>query len=88
MPSGGAALPTLNSSTTSGNYGGIVVLSEVTYLYGTSYASALTTVQWQQLYDYQSAFGVRMVRIDTFPGPQFGMYTYPCWIEFHQTICT
>lgn len=27
----------------------------------------------QQLYSYQAAFGVRMVRLDVYPGPAFGM---------------
>lgn len=72
VPQGGASLPSLNDSATQGNYGGIVVLSEVAYSYDDLWASALTTSQWQELYDYQTAFGVRMVRIDVYPGPNFG----------------
>lgn len=72
VPQGGTTLPSLNDSTTQGNYGGIVVLSEVAYSYDDLWASALTSSQWQQLYDYQSAFGVRMVRLDVYPGPNFG----------------
>lgn len=63
VPQAGITLPTLNSSATQGNYGGIVVLSEVSYSYNGSWESALTTAQWQQLYTYQTAFGVRMVRL-------------------------
>lgn len=72
VPQAGIALPTLNSSTTAGNYGGIVVLSEVAYSYSTGWASALTTAQWTQLFNYQTAFGVRMVRLDVFPTADFG----------------
>lgn len=59
---------------TEGNYGAIVVLSEVSYDYGGTigFASALTTAQWTSLYEYQIDFGVRMVRLDVFPGPAFG----------------
>src|SRR5690242_9517896 len=47
VPSGGAALPVLNSSSTSGNFGGIVVVSEVSYQYTAGFLSALTAAQWQ-----------------------------------------
>lgn len=72
VPEAGVALPTLNSSTTQGNYGGILVLSEVSYQYSSGFLSALTTAQWQQLYDYQTAFGVRMVRLDVYPTTDMG----------------
>jgi hypothetical protein len=67
------SLPLLNSSATHGNYGGIVTISEVGYNYDTSYYSALTRRQWNDLYAYQSAFGVRMVRLDVFPTSDFGV---------------
>lgn len=73
VPQEGTTLPVLNSSTV-GNYGGIIVLSELSYDYTTGWASALTTVQWQALYDYQTAFGVRMVRLDVYPGSAFGTF--------------
>ncbi|KAH7007078.1 hypothetical protein EDB80DRAFT_764175 [Ilyonectria destructans] len=72
VPIGGVDLPVLNSSLTAGNYGGIIVLDSVAYDYGTSWNSALTDVQWNTLYAYQTAFRVRMVRINDFPGPKFG----------------
>jgi hypothetical protein len=72
VPSTGITLPTLNSSATDANYGGIIILSELSYSYSTGWASALTATQWQQLYDYQTAFGVRMVRLDVYPTPDFG----------------
>lgn len=72
VPQSGVTLPVLNSSTGQGNYGGFVVLGEVSYNYDNSWRSALTTAQWQQLYDYQNTFGARMVRLDVYPGPDFG----------------
>lgn len=72
VPQSGAALPVLNSSATQGNYGGILVLSEVSYQYSTGFMSALNTSQWQTLYNYQTAFGVRMVRLDVYPTPDMG----------------
>ncbi|THY70582.1 hypothetical protein D6C94_08476 [Aureobasidium pullulans] len=74
VPQAGITLPTLNSSATQGNFGGFIILGEVSYDYGgNNWASALTADQFQQLYAYQSAFGARMVRIDVYPGPAFGV---------------
>jgi hypothetical protein len=67
------SLPLLNSSATHGNYGGIVTVSEVGYNYGDQYYSALTRRQWNDLYAYQTNFGVRMVRLDVFPTTDFGV---------------
>lgn len=75
VPQSGAAIPTLNSSATAGNFGSILVLSEVSYQYSTGFLSALTTSQWTSLYNYQLAFGVRMVRLDVFPTSDFGVTT-------------
>ncbi|KAN0102256.1 hypothetical protein V8E51_012766 [Hyaloscypha variabilis] len=74
VPQAGITLPVLNTSSTAGNYGGIVILSEVSYNYGASlgFQSALSAAQWASLYQYQSDFGVYMVRMDAFPGPAFG----------------
>lgn len=66
-------LPVLNASAKHGNYGGIVVISEVGYNYGDQYYSALTRRQWNSLWDYQILFGVRMVRLDVFPTSDFGV---------------
>lgn len=73
VPQAGITLPTLNSSATQGNFGGFIILGEVSYDYGSSWASALTADQFQTLYAYQEAFSVRMVRIDSYPGPDFGV---------------
>jgi hypothetical protein len=72
VPQAGVELPSLNTST-GGNFGGIVVAGEVSYDYGTEgWRSALTDDQWNQLYAYQLAYGVRMVQYDVYPGPKFG----------------
>ncbi|KAL4949817.1 hypothetical protein BDW69DRAFT_173556 [Aspergillus filifer] len=72
VPQAGVELPTLNT-TSGGNFGGIVVAGEVSYDYGTDeWRSALTDDQWNQLYAYQLAYGVRMVQYDVYPGPNFG----------------
>lgn len=76
VPQSGAPLPVLNSTATAGNYGGFIVLSEVSYQYSTGFLSALTTSQWNTLYNYQSAFGVRMVRLDVFPTADFGKFFF------------
>jgi hypothetical protein len=73
VPQAGITLPTLNGSATAGNYGGIVILSDVIYNYPTTgYASALTAAQWTSLFTYQTSFGVRMVRLDVYPATEFG----------------
>jgi hypothetical protein len=72
VPSGGVALPTLNSSAKAGNYGGILILSDVSYDYSGDYHSALTQDQYTALYAYQVAFGARMVRLDTYPDSTTG----------------
>jgi hypothetical protein len=73
VPQAGIVLPDLNS-TGVGNYGGIVVHGQVAYDYGGTlgFQSALSADQWNQLYAYQTAYGVRMVHLDVYPGPLFG----------------
>ncbi|KAK3682052.1 hypothetical protein B0T22DRAFT_432386 [Podospora appendiculata] len=73
VPQGGVLLPTLNLSSTQGNYGGIIVLSDVAYSYSTGWASALSASQWQTIYTYQTSFGVRLVRLDSFPSTDLGV---------------
>jgi hypothetical protein len=74
VPQGGIALPTLYSSATNGNFGGIVLVSEVSYDYGGTlgYQSALTAAQFDTLYAYQLSYGVRMVRQDVYPSDATG----------------
>jgi hypothetical protein len=71
VPQEGITLPPLTTGS-NGNYGGIIIMSELSYQYPTGWASALSSTQWQRLYDYQTTFGVRMVRLDAFPSAQFG----------------
>lgn len=86
VPQAGVTLPTLSSSSSAGNYGGIITLSELSYEYdGGVWESAITDAQWEQLYAYQAAFGVRMVRLDAFPESQFGK---SCWIARNVTALT
>jgi hypothetical protein len=66
-------LPLLNNTATHGNYGGVVILSEAGYNYDNQYYSALTSTQWNALWNYQAQFGVRMVRLDVFPTAEFGV---------------
>ena len=69
VPQSGVNIPTLNSSATHGLYAGIVVLSEVSYSYSaTNWSSAISPAQYNQLYAYQTAFGVRMVKLDWYRG--------------------
>lgn len=75
VPQNGITLPTLNSSSTTGNYGGFIIVSEVAYEYPTGWSSAITTAQWDALYSYQAAFSVRMVRLDVYPGSDTGTTT-------------
>ena len=74
VPQSGIKLPTLNSSSTTGNYGGIMIVSEVAYEYPTGWSSAITPAQWNDLYNYQTTFSVRMVRLDVYPGSDTGEY--------------
>jgi len=55
-------LPILNVTTTDGNYGGIVVMSDI----------GLNTAQWNTLYAYQTSFGVRLVRLNGVPSSATG----------------
>lgn len=72
IPQAGAPLPTLNSSLTQAAYGSIILIGSISYDYNGTYNSALTTAQWNQLYAYQTDFKIRMVRINEYPGPNFG----------------
>ncbi|KAK2748412.1 hypothetical protein FQN55_004350 [Onygenales sp. PD_40] len=72
VPQEGADLPELESD--HGNFGGIVVASEVSYDFGENgFQSALTTDQWNQLYAYQIKYGVRMVQYDVWPDAQYNV---------------
>lgn len=73
VPATGITLPKLKTSDTMGNYGGFVILSEVSYKNSAgNWGSAITADQWQAMYDYQTAFGARMVRLDVVPSASSG----------------
>jgi len=76
VPKEGITLPALSSNsstTTTGRYGGIIVMGAVSYEYdGGAWRSALTQEQWDKIHEYQTNFHVRLVRIDEYPGPAFG----------------
>lgn len=79
VPQAGIELPSLNSSSDHGNYGGVVLLSEVSYEFEDGWRSAITGEQFQALFKYQVDFGVRMVRLDVYPSSEFGkFYIYIC----------
>jgi hypothetical protein len=61
-----------------GNYGGIVMLSEVAYETPNGFVSALSRSQLDALYAYQENFGVRMVRLDVFPSTDLGEVLHLC----------
>lgn len=76
VPKEGITLPTLQSANNqTGNYGGITILGEVSYDYNGTWKSALTVDQFNALYAYQVQFGVRMVRLNTYPTPEYGVTT-------------
>lgn len=72
VPSTGADLPQLNSSATDGKFSAIIIVDAVSYSYTDGWRSAVTTDQWNTIYAYQINFGVRMVRINEYPGPDYG----------------
>lgn len=73
VPQAGVALPALTSGDKNGRYAGILVMGAVSYDYSGTWKSALTDAQWNDIYAYQGNYSVRLVRIDEFPGPAFGM---------------
>lgn len=75
VPKEGRDLPKLNSTLKHGNYGGIIVTDALAYEYDDGWHSAFSTEQWAAIHSYQADFRVRMVRINEYPGPQFGVTT-------------
>ncbi|EGY15901.1 hypothetical protein VD0002_g5441 [Verticillium dahliae] len=71
IPQAGAPLPELFSGS-KGNFGAIIIVDAIAYEYTDGWRSAVTTEQWDAIHKYQLAFGVRMVRINEYPGPLFG----------------
>lgn len=73
VPQEGVDLPTLNSTDAEGSYGGIVIVGDISYEYNGTWASAISNKQWSEIHAYQSGFKVRMVRLDEYPGEEYGM---------------
>lgn len=71
LPGGG--YPQLNATPDAGNFGGIVTVSAREYKTGDDWKAALNEKQWKELYAYQEAFGVRMVRLNAWPSADFGV---------------
>lgn len=69
----GSGYPQLNSTPDAGNFGGIVAVSARDYDGGDDWKSVLSDKQWQELYKYQEAFGVRLVRLNAWPSADFGV---------------
>jgi hypothetical protein len=91
VPKTGFSLPVLNTSSTQGSYGGIISLSELAFEYDTGFGSGISLDQYNSIYAYQLAFGVRFVRIDAFPQAAFGTTTAPegsgcCSLDDEQMI--
>ena len=75
VPQSGTTLPVLNTSAVHGNYGGFIIVSDVSYDYSTGWASGLTDAQITTIYNYQMVFGVRMVRLNSYPQYNYGTTT-------------
>lgn len=69
----GGGFPQLNSTPDTGNFGGIVTVSARKYKGGDDWKGAMSDRQWQELYRYQENFGVRMVRLNSYPSADFGV---------------
>lgn len=68
-----AGFPQLNSTPDTGNFGGIVAVSARGYQNGDDWKTALSDTQWQDIYRYQEAFGVRLVRLNAWPNAEYGV---------------
>ena len=90
VPEDGAELPELSSAEGEGNYGGFVVLNEVGYDYEDGWRSALTSEQWEEIWEYQTSFGVRLVHLNVFPSSEYGKCSLlsvalPCCLAANST---
>lgn len=68
-----AGFPQLNSTPDAGNFGGIVTVSAQSYNNGDDWKTILSDKQWQEIYRYQEAFGVRLVRLNAWPSAEYGV---------------
>ena len=81
VPEDGIELPELSSGEEEGNYGGIIVLNEVGYDYDGGWRSAITEEQWEEIYEYQTSFGVRLVHLNVFPSSEYGRWLHLLYIS-------
>ncbi|PVI05419.1 hypothetical protein DM02DRAFT_650758 [Periconia macrospinosa] len=69
-----SGLPKLNTTPDAGSFGGIVTVSAQGYTNGDDWNTIISAQQWQDLYRYQEAFGVRLVRLNAWPSEkEFGV---------------
>ncbi|KAH7239535.1 hypothetical protein BKA59DRAFT_503322 [Fusarium tricinctum] len=73
VPQEGFVMPTLNSTSSKGKYGAIILVDAASYLYASGWASAITQQMWDQIFEYQLHFNARLVRINEYPSTQFGV---------------
>jgi hypothetical protein len=60
-------------------YQGVILTSgSLSYWDGTQYTSALTAAEWQNLWDFESAFSIRQVTWYTYPTSDYG-FNAPNW---------
>ena len=69
----GSGFPQLNSTPDAGNFGGIVAISARDYDGSDDWKTVMTDKQWQELYRYQDAFGVRLVSLNAWPSADYGV---------------
>jgi len=67
------SLPQLNSTQDAGNFGGIVTVSARGYSGSDDWSKVLSNEQWKDIYNYQEAFGVRLVRLNAWPSTDYGV---------------
>jgi hypothetical protein len=81
-----AGFPQLNSTSDTGNFGGIVAVSARPYSGGDDWSKVLSEKQWQELYRYQEAFGVRMVRLNAWPSADYGVQSAGAAVTADQPV--
>jgi hypothetical protein len=82
VPATGASLPTLETVSggdNTGNFGLIIVISQVSYDYGGTrgWDSAVNETQWNTIYAYQVKYSVRMIQLNVYPGAIEGTAIVP-----------
>ena len=86
LSSSAVGLPQLNSTPDAGNFGGIVTVSSRDYKSGDDWKTVLSDKQWQDLYRYQEAFGVRLVRLNAWPSADYGVQSSGGFVSADQPV--